>query len=79
MVTDTQVALSKGMKAAAIFMGLTSAFVTVWHDDLIYKLYSVNLPTTIIRWLINFLTNRTTKIKAENDFSDNMKIQRGVP
>lgn len=39
----------------------------------------MNLPTTLIRWIIHFLTNRTTKIKAGNYFSENIIIRRGVP
>lgn len=39
----------------------------------------MNLPTTTMRWIINFLTNRTTHIKVGNEFSEDIKIRRGVP
>lgn len=76
---DIQLALKEGKKAEAICMDLTSPFDTVRHDGLIYKLYSMDLPTITIRWIIQFLTNKTTKIKAVGELSENITIQRGVP
>lgn len=58
-------------------MDLTSAFDTGWHEGLIYKLYSMNLSTTIIRWII--VTHRTTKIKFQEEFSADLYIKKGVP
>jgi len=79
IVTDIQIAMNKGWKSAAVFMDLTSAFDTVWHDGLLYKLYLLNLPTSTIRWISQFLTNRTTKIRSGEEFSENISIRRGVP
>lgn len=62
-VTDTQIALNKGMKSSSIFMDLTSAFDTVWHDGLIYKLNSLDLPTTVDKMDYTFL-NWATQVKA---------------
>lgn len=79
IVTDTQIELNKCFKAAAIFMDLTSALDTVCHNGFIYELYSMNLPIILIRWIINFLTNRSTKIKFGSEFSEGIIIKRGVP
>lgn len=76
--TDTEFAFNKGFKAAVVFMDLTKAFDTLLHDGLIYKLYSLNLPTSIIRWIIKFLTNKTTKLRLEDEYSTGITIQRGV-
>lgn len=62
-----------------VFMDLTAAFDTVWHSGLIYKLYAMNIPTTIIRWIIQFLTKRTTKIRSQDEFSPEIEIKKGVP
>jgi len=35
IITDIQIALNKGWKAGAVFMDLTAAFDTVWHEGLI--------------------------------------------
>lgn len=59
-------------------MDLTSAFDNVWHSGLMYKLYSMNLPTTLIRWVTNFLTNRTTKIKFGDEYSEYIIMKRSV-
>lgn len=32
-----------------------------------------------MRWIINFLTNRTTKFKFGEDLSNDINIKRGVP
>lgn len=66
------------MKAATMFMVLTSAFNTVWHDRLIYKLHSMELPAITIKRIIPFLTKRAIKIKTRETFYENIIIQRGV-
>lgn len=60
------------MGAVAVFMDLTSAFDTVYHNGLLYKLYAMNLPTTIIRCINNFLTGRTNKKDSGNELTENI-------
>lgn len=73
ITTDIQIALNNGKRAAAVFMDLTSAF-----DTVLYKLYPLNLPTIIMRWINNFLTDRTTRIKFGSELSDDIHINRGA-
>ena len=40
----------------AVMFDLEKAFDRIWHGGLIYN--QINLPETLINWVINFITNR---------------------
>ena len=71
--------LDKRHHAAAIFFDIKSAFDSVWHDGLIYKLNDLRLPDYLIRWLISFLQRRTAHIELENQLSHSFELKRGTP
>lgn len=49
-----------------ILRDVSKAFDKVWHDGLKTKLAHIHLPLVIIKFLNNFITDRTAKIKIEN-------------
>ncbi|CAF1247420.1 unnamed protein product [Rotaria sp. Silwood1] len=55
--------------AAVIFFDIKSAFDTVWHYGLIYKMKDFRLPDYLIYWTISFLYKRTAHIEIENQLS----------
>ena len=79
IVTYQQSQTYTGWRGGALFMDLSSAFDMVWHDGLLVKLSKLRLPSSYTRWIVNFLTNRTTQIKIEENTSHHIEIQRGVP
>ena len=72
-------ALDKRHHTAAIFFDIKSAFDSVWHDGLIYKLNDLHLPEYLIRWLTSFLQQRTAHIELENHLSRSFELKRGTP
>ena len=40
------------------FLDLEKAFDNVWHNGLRYKIFQLDLPTKVTRWLSDFLVRR---------------------
>ncbi|CAM4774880.1 unnamed protein product [Rotaria magnacalcarata] len=56
-----------------------TAFDSVWHEGLIYKLNDLRLPKYIINYLTSFLKNRTASIEIENVLSRQFNLKSGTP
>ena len=41
------------------------AFDNVWHNGIRYKIYQLDLPTKVCRWLSDFLVERVIQVKIE--------------
>jgi hypothetical protein len=57
---------------------ISRAFDKIWHNDLISKLVLFKFDMNIIKWIMNFITNRFFKIKINNIFSPENSIETGV-
>lgn len=63
---------------SAIFLDIGQAFDKVWHQGLLYKLKS-SLPINYYTLLKSYLVNRHFRVKYENEITDILPIQAGVP
>jgi len=71
--------LNKNRKACSIFFDISKAFDKVWHDGLIFKLNNLGVDNYLIRYLIDFLSQRKFKVKINNCYSKPCPIECGVP
>jgi hypothetical protein len=62
----------------ACFIDFTKAFDNVQHDKLIKILKDKNIDSRDIRIISNLYWNQTAKIKVDDEFSDEIKIKKGV-
>ncbi|CAF1196594.1 unnamed protein product [Adineta steineri] len=74
-----QQALDRNHHAAVIFFDIKSAFDSVWHDGLIYKMNDFRIPVYFIRWIISFLCKRTAQTELENQLSHSFEIKNETP
>ena len=63
----------------AAFPDVEKAFDNVWHNGLRYKIYQLDLPTKLCRWLSDFLVGRVIQVKIEGFLSPNVYPKAGVP
>ena len=70
---------SWGEHVIAAFLDVKKAFDIVWHNVLRYKIYQLNLPTKLCRWLSDFLVGRVIKVKTEGFLSPKVYLKAGVP
>ena len=69
----------RGEHVIAAFLDVEKAFDNVWHNGLRYKIYQLDLPTKLCRWLSDFLVERVIQVKIEGFLSPKLYPKTGVP
>ncbi|GBO18646.1 putative RNA-directed DNA polymerase from transposon BS [Araneus ventricosus] len=62
-----------------VSLDIRKAFDRIWHNSLIYKLIQFKIPNYLIVILINYLRNRTFRVKLNHTLSDIGSIKAGTP
>ena len=70
---------NRGEHEVAAFLDVEKAFDNVWHNELRYKIFQLDLPTKMMRWLSDFLVGRLIQVNVNNSFSNQMNPKAGVP
>ena len=70
---------NQGEHVIAAFLDVEKAFDNVWHNGLRNKIYQLDLPTKLCRWLSDFLVGRVIQVKIEGFLSPNVYLKAGVP
>ena len=70
---------NRGEHAVAAFLDVEKAFDNVWHNGLRYKIFQLDLPTKMTRWLSDFLVGRLIQVNVNNFFSNQINPKVGVP
>ena len=61
----------------AAFLDIEKAFDNVWHNGLRYKIFMLDLPIKMTRWLSDFLVGQVIQINVNSFCSDKMSpLQR---
>ena len=63
----------------AAFLDVEKAFDNVWHNGLRYKMFMLDLPTKMTRWLSDFLVGRVIQVNVNGFLSDKISPIAGVP
>lgn len=79
ITSNIQTSKLEGYHSAAIFIDITKAFDSVWHEGLLYKLAVLNCPRYLIFIIKNYLKERTLQIKINTSYSKLFKTQQGLP
>ena len=70
---------NSGEHVTAAFQDVEKAFDNVWHNGLRYKIYQLDLPTKLCKWLFDFLVGRVIQVKTEGSLSPKVYSKAGVP
>ena len=70
---------NRGEHVVAAFLDVEKAFDNVWHNGLGYKIFQLDLPTKMTRWLSDFLVGRLIQVNVNNFFSNQINPKAGVP
>ena len=62
----------------AAFLDVEKAFDNVWHNGLRYKIFMLDLPTKMTRWLSDFLVGRVIQVNVNGFLSDQISPAAGV-
>ena len=61
-----------------LLVDFTKAFDIVHHGILASKLAQLNIPPSILHWIMSFLTDRTHKVKFADYLSSFRPINKGI-
>ena len=70
---------NNGNSTGMVLLDIKSAFDSVWHNGLIYKLKKFNFPIKIIKILLSFLSERSFEVYIEATHSREVHINSGCP
>ena len=70
---------NRGEHVVASFLDFEKVFDNVWHNGLQFKIFQLDLPTKITRWLSDFLVGRLIQVNINNFFSTQINPKAGVP
>lgn len=62
-----------------VYFYFKKAFDTVSHEKLVIKLREIGISGSLLKWISNYLSNRSFRVKVQNSFSSNKKVTSGVP
>jgi hypothetical protein len=62
----------------AVFLNMAKAFDTVWIDDLLYKLTSLNVPSYLVHTILSYLRCRTFDASFLTATSSRRVMRAGV-
>ena len=63
----------------AAFLDVEKAFDNVWHIGLGYKIFILDFPTKMTRWLSDFLVGRVIQVNVNGYLFDKISPIAGVP
>jgi hypothetical protein len=62
-----------------VFLDIERAFDKVWHDGLIQELFNIRLNLKFVKLISSFLSNRSCRVKVQNNLSNPIELKAGVP
>ena len=63
----------------AAFLEVEKAFDNIWHNGLRFKIFQLDLPTKMTRWLSYFLVGRLIQVNVNSFLSNQINPKAGVP
>ena len=70
---------NRGEHVVAAFLDVEKAFDNVWHNGLRFKIFQLDLPTEMTRWLSDFLVGRLIQVNVNMSLSNQINPKAGVP
>lgn len=62
-------AVSAGKEIRVVFLDISRAFDTVWHNGLIAKLQRIGVRGPLLRWILTYLTDRRQRVCINGCYS----------
>ena len=70
---------NRGEHVVAAFLDVEKAFDNVWHNGFRFKIFQLDFPTKITRWLSHFLVGWLIQVNINNFLSNQINPKAGVP
>ena len=70
---------NRGEHLVAAFLDVEKAFDNVCHNGLSYKIFQLDFPAKMTRWLPDFLVGCVIQVNVNGFFSNQINPKAGVP
>ena len=74
-----QISLRKQKVLLIVFFDIQKAFDSSSHTSILFNLLHKGIKGKMFKWLHDFLSNRTFRVRIGRDYSDDFNINSGVP
>ena len=71
--------LEEGSNVDVVYCDMAKAYQKVDHGILLYKIRSLGFRGRLLRWIVNFLKNRTQRVIIDGELSEETEVQSSVP
>lgn len=71
--------LSQKRSTGMVMFDIQKAFDQVWHNGLLFKLYTINLPMFLIKLIASYLQHRSFQVAVNRKVSNIKTIPFGLP
>lgn len=78
VLTPIEQGWTQGHTSIMVALDMQRAFDSVWLDGLRYKLTDTGMPRTFVRWISDFVRDRTAQVKINDNLSTNITLHGGV-
>ena len=69
---------NRGEHVVAAFLDVEKAFDNVWHNGLRFKIFHLDFPTKMTRWLSDFLVGKPIHVNVNSFLSNQINFKAGV-
>ena len=70
---------NRGEYVVAAVLDVEKVFDNVWHNGLRFKIFQLDLPTKMTRWLSDFPVGRLIQVNVNNFLSNQINPKAGLP
>ena len=74
-----QESFCKDKKLCLLNFDISKAFDRTWHEGILARLFEIETPSYLLKWIADFLRNRMFCVKVGNQISRSSEIENGVP
>jgi hypothetical protein len=67
------------ISTAEVLLDIDKAFYTLWHPGLLYKLFTMEFSTNLIKLISSFLLQRKFRVSVDSEMSMRRNIKSRVP
>ena len=78
-ITQIKESLNNKKSSCVVYVDLKGAFDRVWRHGLLYKAAKLGITGNILRWLSNYLEERTQSVVIHGHVSQKVNAECGVP
>lgn len=79
LIHDIEEALDRGLEASLLTMDVQGAFDSVLRNRLARRLLEQGWPVNLVRWALDFITDRWVRVRFERATTEERKLECGLP